>query len=240
VRAQSASLLLLYYEPGTHEEITRWHEEIHRPEMHASIAHIYHSEDWVAPPEYMAVRPSTELERNGGEYLSLYWSDGSVEDLLKGVREFAEMSARQGKYHPHQEVVWRERLRVTGGRVRPGLDVTVDTVPLLHNNGLLATISRVADGVAGQDQVRWSDSVHAPRMLGTGLFSGHYTLQPMHDENVFVDLYFIERGDPLAQYQRLLQLEAGWYAEVPEELQKPLFTGLYRPIVPGAYDRFYR
>lgn len=217
MRARSASLLLLHYEPGTHEEITRWHEEIHRPEMHASIPHIYHSEDWVAPAEYLPARPPTDLGRGGGEYLSLYWSDGSVEDLLEGVRQFAQASSEAGKYHPFQEVVWRERLRVTGGQVRPGLDVTVDTVPLLHNTGLVAIISRG----------RW-DASRLFQTDGTGVFSGHYSLEPMHDPGIRVDLYFVERGDPLAQFQQL---------ELPAET---IFTGVYRPIVPGKYDLFYQ
>jgi hypothetical protein len=36
MRATSVSLLLMHYAPGTHGEVTRWHEQVHRPEMHAS------------------------------------------------------------------------------------------------------------------------------------------------------------------------------------------------------------
>ena len=86
-------------EPGTHEEITRWHEEIHRPEMHASIPNIYHSDDWVAPAEYMALRPSTDVPRQGGQYLCLYWSQGTAEDLSEGVRKYSEESRARNSEH---------------------------------------------------------------------------------------------------------------------------------------------
>lgn len=235
MKAKSATVMLLYYEPGTHEEVTRWHEEIHRPEMHGTIPGIYHSEDWVSPVEYMALRPSTTLPRNGGEYLCFYWSEGTARALSDGVRAYAEEARARDSEHPHQEITWRDRMVVSAGHIRAGLNVTVDTVPLLHNSGLLLTISELSGsgGIAAYEG--WSDEVQVPRMLATGIFSGHYGLHSMDgaEEQAYVDVYFIEKGDPIEQYEKVRALEADGPA-------KEIFRGLYRRIIPGQYDLFYR
>jgi hypothetical protein len=247
MKAKSATVMLLYYEPGTHEEVTRWHEEIHRPEMHGTIPNIYHSEDWLSPVEYMALRPPTELPRRGGEYLCLYWSQGTAEELSEGVRTYAAEARERSSYHPHQEIVWRDRMVVSAGQVRPGMEVTVDTVPLLHNTGLLMTISELADAGGRETYERWSEDVQVPRMLASGIFSGHYGLHSMEgaEQNVYVDIYFVERGDPIEKYQELQALEAGWKQDGNgladgDGVRREIFKGLYRPIIPGQYDVFYK
>src|SRR6185369_15620978 len=163
---------LLHYEPGTHEEITRWHEEIHRPEMHASISNIYHSDDWVSPAEYMALRPATDVPRDGGQYLCLYWSQGTAEDLSEGVRKYSEESRARNSEHPYQEITWRDRMVVGSGQVRDGLNITVDTVPLLHNTGLLLILSEHVDAA----QRSAYEHQQVPKMLTSGIVSGHYDL----------------------------------------------------------------
>jgi hypothetical protein len=246
MKAKSATVMLLYYEPGTHEEVTRWHEEIHRPEMHGTIPHIYHSEDWLSPVEYMALRPPTDLPRNGGEYLCLYWSQGTAQELFEGVRKYAAEVRERNAYHPHQEITWRDRMVVSAGQVRPGLEVTVDAVPLLHNTGLPLTISELAGSGGRQAYERWSEEVQVPRMLASGIFSGHYGLHSIEggEQNAYVDIYFVERGDPIEKYRELQALEAGWQQDGagssgPQSGPKPIFRGLYRRIIPGQYDLFY-
>jgi hypothetical protein len=39
------------------------------------------SQRWVAPPDLMATRPPSSLEHNGGEYLNLYWSSGTPDEM---------------------------------------------------------------------------------------------------------------------------------------------------------------
>jgi hypothetical protein len=235
MRAQSATVMLLHYEPGTHEEITRWHEEIHRPEMHASIPNIYHSDDWVAPAEYMALRPSTDVPRQGGQYLCLYWSQGTAEDLSEGVRKYSEESRARNSEHPYQEITWRDRMVVGSGQVRDGLNITVDTVPLLHNSGLLLAIS---EGVNAAQRAAYEQE-QVTKMLASGIFSGHYDLHSAgaNEQGVYADIYFIERGDPIEQYPSIQKLQDGWHASGPGHT---ILTALYRPIIPGQYDRFYK
>jgi hypothetical protein len=113
VRARSVSLLLMHYATGTHGEVTRWNEEVHRREMHASVAHMYHSQDWVAPPAFVQARPGTPLAERGGEYATLYFADSPADQLNADIRRYADQT--RGNYHPQPEVIWRGRMDITHG-----------------------------------------------------------------------------------------------------------------------------
>jgi hypothetical protein len=128
---------------------------------------------------------------------------------------------------------------VSAGHIRPGLNVTVDTVPLLHNTGLLLTISELSDPGGSEAHERWSEDVQVPRMLATGLFSGHYGLHSMAgaEQSAYVDIYFVERGDPIERHRELRAFEADWPRDGTAH---QIFRGLYRPIIPGQYDVFYK
>src|SRR5207247_1910822 len=81
VKVQSGSAVMFHYLPGQHRHVAEWHNEIHRPEIHGAVPHVFYSQDFVAPPAYVAARQHADLPMAGGEYLSLYWSEGSLEQL---------------------------------------------------------------------------------------------------------------------------------------------------------------
>lgn len=238
MKAKSATLMLLWYKPGEHEEVTRWHEEVHRPEMHGGIPDIYHSEDWVAPLDYMQARPPSEIPKQGGEYLCIYLSQGTAEDLYEGVQKYSAAGRAANKYHPYQEILWRERLAIYAGHKREGLELDLDAVPLRHNTGILCTITEVPDASKRPAYEQWLNEVQIPRMLGTGIFSGHLGSHPMGEAGLgtYVEFFYVESGDALEQYKRLQEIQQGWDGDGGG---RKIFDGMYRRIIPGKYDAFY-
>jgi hypothetical protein len=124
---------------------------------------------------------------------------------------------------------------VGSGQVRDGLNITVDTVPLLHNTGLLLILSEHVDAA----QRSAYELQQVPKMLASGIFSGHYDLHSAgaNDQGVYADIYFIERGDPIEQYPAIQKFLADGLPDGPGHTT---LTALYRPIVPGQYDLFYK
>ena len=233
MRATSVSLLLLHYAPGTHAEVARWHEEVHRREMHASVPHMYYSQDWVAPPELVQARPATALPERGGEYATVYFADGPADQLNDDIRRYADQT--RGNYHPHQEVIWRGRMNVTHARARDGWQLTVDTVPLFSNVGLLVQIGQADAGDAAQ-YAAWSQDVYVPALLGGGVLSGVFQTRaagPVGAE-VRVHLGFVERGDASAAFDVL----ADCHARTGPAPCRDVFLGMYLPVGPHNYDTY--
>ena len=81
MKANSASLTLYHFEQGHHREVCVWHDQDHKPEVVGTVPHIFISQRWVATPELIAQQPPGLLEHHGGEYVNLYWSSGTPEEL---------------------------------------------------------------------------------------------------------------------------------------------------------------
>jgi hypothetical protein len=236
VKATSASLL---YAPGTHQEITRWHEEVHRREMHASVPHMYYSPDWIAPPDYVQARPQTELAARGGEYVTLYFSDGDAAQLGTAIRAYADQT--RGNYHPHQEVIWRGRMAITHARAREGWELTLDTVPLFANVGLAVQIDELAPGDATA-YAAWSEQVYVPVLLRSTQLSGVFQMRPFGPEAAAVRLHlgFVEYGDPLAAFDALksARAKAEGQQKALSPLARSIFFGMYVPVTPANYATY--
>ena len=69
---------------------------------------------------------------------------------------------------PYQEITWRDRMVVGSGQVRDGLNITVDTVPLLHNSGLLLAISEGVNAAqrAAYEQEQVTKMLASRHLLG--------------------------------------------------------------------------
>ena len=233
MRARSVSLLLMHYEPGTHEEVTRWHEEVHRREMHASVPHMYHSQDWLAPPPYVEARPQNELSARGGEYVTLYFSDGDATQLNADIRTYADQT--RGNYHPYQEVVWRGRMDITHAQARDGWALTTDTVPLFANVGLLVRIDELSE-TDSADYQRWAQESYIPALMRSSSISGVFQMRPIGAEGdrLRVHLGFIERGDALEAFQ-LLKNPA---FDTATPMSRNVFLGMYVPVSVANYATY--
>jgi hypothetical protein len=243
LKAQSLTLLLSHYETGRYREIRQWHNGVHRVELQAMVPHIYHSEDLVAPPEYLDARAETELKWHGGECLSLYWSEGSAADLGRDVPTVMQRNREQGYLNgPRgQELTYRRRMHVLGATARPGLDIPVDMVPLMPHTGVIVSLLEVTS----DEFAAWHARTLLPRLLTADLCTAAFALRPMDsgEEQISGYLYYLDAADPLAGFRALQQIEAicgaadGSFAGL-DCLRRHIFAGLWRPVVDGddPYD----
>src|ERR1044071_8788445 len=91
MKAQTASLTLYHFEPGHHREVCIWHDQDHKPEVVGTVPGIFVSQRWVATPDLMAARPPSSLEHNGGEYVNMYWTATTPQELQA---DFAALGRR--------------------------------------------------------------------------------------------------------------------------------------------------
>src|SRR5690606_11632585 len=126
--------------PGHHREVCLWHDGDHKPEVVGTMPHVFISQRWVAPPQWVETRGPTDLPHRGGEYVNLYWSSGSPEEM---TRDFDALGARLtavGRMQPMQciERTFGARLRPVSVQTRPGLPLSGEAVTAsVLNTGLL-------------------------------------------------------------------------------------------------------
>jgi hypothetical protein len=241
MKAKSLTLMLSHYETGRWREINQWHNGLHRIELHGMVPGVYHSQDYVASPDDIAAWPANELKWSGGEMLSMYWSEGTPEELDEGVRTISEQNRKTGippRGPGGQELTWRRRMHVLGAQTRSGLLLAPDMVPLAPSTGVALTISEIGDE-AHDAYLAWNADTYLTRVLKPELFAAAFQLSPMGDERdrVFAHLLFTEHPDPLAAFKDA--------AQIALEITSPavasgrlIFCGVYRPVTEGQafYD----
>jgi hypothetical protein len=234
LKVQSGSAVMFHYLPGQHQHVVEWHNEIHRPEIHGAVPHVFYSQDFVAPPDYVAAREHADLPMAGGEYLSLYWSEGSLEELGEDNRKASQDRRNAGAYHPFQDVVWAARMRAVGAYPRPGLGYDVNAAPFAPNSGLVLVAEQIVAPTRQVEYAAWVEHVQIPRVLGLGPFSACFTF--MHDSaagNGLLQFWFVDRADPL---ESLGKLRANDESSAPEGVRRTVLRGAYQPVIQGHYD----
>ena len=212
MKAASALTAFLTCPPGRHRAFNEWHDTDHRPENHGQIDHIYHSVRYVAEREQLAARQVLEggLAGPGGEYLAMYWSTASPEQLLYDMTVVRERLRLLGRCEPINRdfrAVWRDRVHVVRAYVPPGSILSADAVPLAPHDGVVATLGQYPPELAAW--ARRHDDEFVPRLLAGGDVAGIFTFMPMkeQDHHLFVHLWFTT-GDPLAVQTRATEIEA--------------------------------
>jgi hypothetical protein len=247
MKARSASLTLYHFEPEHHKEVCMWHDQDHKPEVVGTMPNIFISQRWVAPPDLMAARPTSSLEHQGGEYVNLYWSTGTPDEMEADFRVLGRRLELVGRMQPMQYIhrTWGRRLRPVSAYTRPGLELSAEAVTCApQNTGLMLVISELLDSEQRAAYASWHESVHVPMVLQTRLFTGAVKLMPdaSDDRNLFVVFYYTDCADPRATYLEFQEIAAGWRnagADFPDVdiVRKPIHSGMYRPSI-GHYG-FY-
>jgi hypothetical protein len=234
LKVQSGSAVMFHYLPGQHHHVAEWHNEVHRPEIQGAVPHVFYSQDFVAPPAYVAARQHANLPMAGGEYLSMYWSEGPLEQLGEDSRKASQDRRNAGSYHPFQDVVWAARLRAVAAHPRPLLGYDVNAAPLAPNTGLVLLAERLVDASRSSAYADWLRGVQVPRILALGPFSACFEfVQDDAHGRLLVQFWFVDRSDPLDGLAELRRLD------VPHELaelRSQVFCGAYQPVVTGHYD----
>jgi hypothetical protein len=231
MKVQSGSAVMFHYLPGQHHHVAEWHNEIHRPEIQGAVPHVFYSQDFVAPPAYVAARDHANLPMSGGEYLSVYWSEGSLEAYGEDSRKASQDRRNASSYHPFQDVVWATRLRATAAHPRQNLGYDVNAAPLTPNMGLVLVAERLTVPERATDYTRWLSTTHVPRVLGLGPFSACFEF--MQDDTQVIQFWFVDRSDPLDALEQFRH--AAPDAEMAA-LRGRVFCGAYQPVITGQYD----
>src|SRR3954449_6093538 len=114
MKARTASISMYHFEPGHHREVSIWHDQDHKPEVVATVPGIFISQRWVAPPDLMAARPRSSLAHAGGEYVNLYWTTTTPEQLRADFQVLGRRLEMVGRMEPMRYIH-----RTWGGRLRP-------------------------------------------------------------------------------------------------------------------------
>ena len=247
MKARSASLTLYHFEPGHHREVCEWHDQDHKPEVVGTMPKIFISQRWVAPPDLMQLRPASSLDHNGGEYVNLYWSSGTPDELEADFKVLGRRLELVGRMQPMQYIhrTFGRRLRPVSAYTRAGLALSAEAVTCApQTSGLLVVIGELLDSDQRDAYATWHETVHIPMILETGIFSGVVKLMSdaPADQNLYVVMYFTDRPDPCAAYQEFREIGAGWAAggrDFPnsDRVRKRVHSGMYRPSM-GHYE-FY-
>jgi hypothetical protein len=219
MKAQSASVTLYHIQPGQHRAVCMWHDADHKAEVIGTMPHVFISQRWVTPPDWAALRSPTDLPHRGGEYVNIYWSSGSPEEMERDFAALGDRLERAGRMEPtmsnKMQRVWpspaHSRLRPVSIQTRSGLDLSGEAVTAsTANTGLVLVVGEVLDGAERDEFARWHQSVFVPMVLDTGAFAGAAELMfdGADQRNTFVTLYYTDLADPTDAYREFSRLSA--------------------------------
>ena len=233
MKAQCASLTLYHFVPGHHREVCMWHDQDHKPEVVATVPGIFISQRWVAPPEMKALWPPSSLDAGGGEYVNLYSTTTTPDQLAADFRFLGDRLEAVGRMEPMRYIqrTWGRRLRPVSALARASLPLSAEAVTCApQNTGLMLVIEELSDGA----QVH-ADTDCVAMVLNTGMFTGAVQLRSdaAEDVNLVVSLYYTDRPDPRTTYAEFLEISAEWN----HPGTRLIHHGMYRPSI-GHYD-FY-
>jgi len=251
MRLKSIMAAFLHCPPGHHQAFNFWHDNDHRPENHGVIPHIYHSQRWVAPPEYVAARGAvdpTAFPKGGGEYLATYWSTATPEQLLYDMtvlREQLTVVGRCGAINRDFEGLWVARMHFVAAQTREGLPLSADAVPLAPHKGILVSIGEIIDKRAGEEWANWYMTVHVNDVLRCKGYRAFFKFMPMReqDQHIYLHMYYLDE-DPLEALKEArsqtprLKAEGRYPEDLIKAARRDWMISAYRPIIPGQYD-FY-
>jgi hypothetical protein len=215
MKAGTVSLGLWHLEPGHHKEVCQWHDADHKPEVLGTTPHVFISQRWVASPAMVDKRSAARLPHGGGEYVNLYWTTGTPDEL---GRDFEALGARLtavGRMEPNKYITsaWRTRTRPVSLQARNGLVQSPEAVPAAPvNTGLMIVILELRDTPERDAYARWHETEHIPMILNTGLFTGAVKVMGSDPDrqNHLAMLFYTDVDDTQSAYLELQQMLADW------------------------------
>ena len=244
MKARSASMTLYHFEPGHHREVCMWHDADHKPEVVGTMPHVFISQRWVTPPDWMALRGPTDLPHQGGEYVNLYWSAGTAEEMQRDFDYLGKRLEAVGRMAPMKYIhrAWGSRLKPVSVQTPLGLPHSGEAITgSIVTTGLMVVVGEVTDAAKRADYLHWHEHEHIPLILETGLFAAAAKLLP-DDPNQYVALYYTDDPDPKRVYGEFQRVAASWRTEGKDfpnadAVRKRIMGAMYRPSM-GQYE-FY-
>jgi hypothetical protein len=247
VKAGTISLGLWHIEPGHHREVCRWHDADHKPEVLGTTPNVFISQRWVATPAMVAARSSSRLMDCGGEYVNLYWTMGTPDELGRDFQALGARLTEVGRMEPNKYIhtSWRTRTGPGSLQARPEQVLSAEAVAASPvNSGMLLVINDVPAGPRRDEYLRWRQTERVPMILGTGLFNGAVTVSgsDADRQNHVAELFYTDVDDPTSAYVELQKLQADWSKtgrDFPEvnHVRTKLHSSMYTNSI-GRYE-FY-
>ncbi len=224
-----------------------WHDQDHKPEVVGTMPDVYISQRWVAPPDLMQLRPSSTLEHQGGEYVNMYWSSGTPEEMQADFSVLGRRLEIVGRMQPMRYIhrTWGSRLVPISMQARPGLQLSAEAATFApQTSGLMLVVVELAKSDNRDAFAQWHETVHMPMILETGVFSAAAKLisSDPRERDLCVILYYSDRPDLVAAYREFQEITRGWRGtdkEFPDaaSARRIVHSGMYRPSI-GHYE-FY-
>jgi len=242
MKAKSASMTLYHFQPGHHKEVCLWHDSDHKPEVLGAMPHVFVSQRWVAPPDWMSLRAPSDLPHQGGEYVNLYWSSGTAQEMTQDFEYLGKRLEAVGRMGPMKyiERTWGGRLRPLSVRTRPGEPLSGEAVTgSTMMTGLMVVIGQVTDESRRAAYLHWHEHEHMPLIMETKLFAGAAKLMS-DDPNEYIALYYTDDPDPKkvhAEFRKVMASNRDNDFPNADAVRKRVLAAMYRPSM-GQYE-FY-
>jgi len=195
----------------------------------------------------IAARPSGGLPDGGGEYVNLYWTTGTPDELGRDFRALGARLTEVGRMEPNQYIhtSWRTRTSPGSLQARPEQVLSAEAVVASPvNSGMLLVINDVPDGPQRDAYVRWRQTERVPMILGTGIFNGAVTVvgSDAERQNHVAELFYTDVDDPTSAYVELQKQLADWSKtgrDFPDvnQVRRKLHSSMYTNSI-GQYQ-FY-
>jgi hypothetical protein len=242
VKGCTASVGLYHLPEGRHRGFLAWHDDDHRPEVLGTVPNVFASQRWVAPPAFVAARPSTELPHDGGEYLVLHWSAGTPQQLDSDLYLLGRRLAGLNRMRPstYFDRVWLNRLHVVSGQTCGSGGLSAEAVTCAPNTGLVLSIEQILQHDRRQEYEHWLETVLTAAVLGTRLFRASFSLVPLpdSDKQTAVRCYYTDQPDPLDTFQQFQRQRAALELREFEDMRRTVFLGVFCPSERSNYDLY--
>lgn len=253
MKANGAGFGLVHIEEGHHRATCEWHDNDHKAEVVGSIPGVYSTQRWVTPPEWMKLRAPNDLPFAGGEYINMYWTAETGEELSARFGKLGRELEAAGRMGPmvHWNGCW-PKLDGGGPAWHPttvtAAEKTVTSADAvlasIGMTGLVSVIETAHEGVHPAEVTRRQTEEIIPAVLATGLFEGAARLASDRPglEGTAVLLYYVHADDPaevFGEYRRFHEARSKTDKSFAthRDSVKTVFESVSRPSM-GHYD-FY-
>jgi len=206
MKANGAAFGLVHIDAGHHRATCEWHDNDHKAEVIGSLPGVYSTQRWVTPPEWMKLRAPNDLPFAGGEYINMYWTTETGEELSARFGELGRQLEAAGRLEPmaYWKGCWP---RVDGGpgwypttviAAEKAITSAEGVLASIGMTGLVSVIEIAHDGVDAQEVRRRQSNEIIPAAIATGLFEGAAQLNSDRPglEGTSVLLYYVNADDP--------------------------------------------
>jgi hypothetical protein len=218
----------------------RWYDTEHLPE-YVALPGVMAAQRYHATPELHALRgpnPAADFAEGRSSFLTIYQlcSDDIEATFALMARETKRWIDAGRRFDPAR-VRGRhaELFRMSWALARPGLDVSVASLPHLRHTGLQAALGEVVEPDMRVVIADWYRDVHAPDVLAVPGFSAALRFASAQHDNRHLVLFLLD-DEPARAVRTVRTHVPDWRAAgrtpSPGGAAKSIFNGPFRALPP--------